>query len=453
VTIRVEGARPDADGYAIILASTDSASTLVEPSGGIIRFPDLAPGSHSVRLDGMASNCSVEGANPRLVDLNGGQLLTLLFLVRCPAPGTLLITTSSRGADLDPDGYTVNLEGPSVREQHIGVNDSLLIEIPDGHWSVRLGQVRENCVVESGVAPETAVASFDPLRVRLEGDLSVRVQFTAACLPKFSRIAFADFPSDVYVVPGIDGRAVNVTNHGLVDDWATDGAPALSRDRSRIAFVSNRGQPHDFFAEFTSDLFTVDADGSGVTQLTNTPGDEWIGQQAWSPDGSRIAFTYTDSLGTDVYVMETGGRAVVRLTEDGSIGCAPAWSPDGAWIAFCIAGGIYRMAPIVGSSRIEIVGQGAFPSWSPDGSKIAFMDPRANLAVIGIDGSGFVTLNPNDSDHTFFPSWSPDGSWIAFERIRHDESGNHWDVVMVPFLGNRFGEVVRITSGREPSWR
>lgn len=453
VTVSVEGSRPDVDGYAASLVDQDRPER-VDPAGGTVRFPDLRPGSHSIRLDDLAPNCFVVGANPRFVNLHPGQTFTVRFLVRCPGPGHLLITTVSQGVDLDLDGYTLILEASSVREEQIGANDSVLItsdEFQGTVLKVRLAQVADHCLVESRVLPGRAVVSFDPLEIRPLDDGTVGVHFAVACLEAGSKIAFQDdasFPTDIYIMPAPGGHPLNLTNHP-----ATDLHPALSPNRSRVIFASNRDGPD----EFSFDLYAADVDGAGLIRLTNTTGFELAGAQAWSPDGSRIVFAYSDGSGSDIYTMNADGSGMVRLTEDGAIGCAPAWSPDGAWIAFCKEGGIYRMAAATGSSMIKIVSEGFDPSWSPDGSRVAYSVgevwdfPLADLAVVGIDGTGFVQLHPNfgNNDIALSPNWSPDGSWIAFTRSRSVS----FDVVIVPFLGDHFGEVIQITPGLSPSWR
>ena len=68
VTVTVNGTRPDADGFAVVvvLESQDLPARPVEPAGGTVRFSELQTGSHFVRLEGLAANCSVTNvANPR----------------------------------------------------------------------------------------------------------------------------------------------------------------------------------------------------------------------------------------------------------------------------------------------------------------------------------------------------------------------------------------------------
>ena len=55
---------------------------------------------------------------------------------------------------------------------------------------------------------------------------------------------------------------------------------------------------------------------------------------AWSPDGTRIAFSSERDGNSDIYVMNPDGSNKVRLTEHAAIDTDPAWSPAGTRIAF-----------------------------------------------------------------------------------------------------------------------
>lgn len=456
VTVTVNGTRPDPDGYAVVIALASQVTpgpVPVEPAGGTVRFSELEPGSHSVRLENLAANCSVGGGSARLFTIASDRTSRVNFVVWCPGPGALLVRTVSEGVDLNPDGYALAIETTYVRDEHIGANDSLHIRAedvsPEPVWIVRLSQVPDNCLLQSEVTPRQAIVSSEPLKVRLVGDATVRVKFTARCFQRSSRIAFhSGREIRLVTVAGGGGGVVNLTNHPAEDIW-----PALSPDRSRIVFSSDRDNPAGQF-----ELYSMNVDGSGLVRLTNSLGSDWVGPQAWSPDGSRIVFSSTraDPAG-EIYIMNADGSGVVRLTDNShSDGCA-AWSPDGSSIAFCggdTPTGIYRMGTTPGSPIVRIASEGFDPNWSPDGSRIAYMTgvcwEGCDIAVIGVNRTGFVQLHPEGTnDNALQPSWSPDGSWIAFTRVRYPNS----DVAIVRFEGNAFGEIVRLIAGDAPSWR
>ncbi len=75
-----------------------------------------------------------------------------------------------------------------------------------------------------------------------------------------------------------------------------------------------------------SEIYTMKADGSNQTNLTNSTAYEF--SPDWSPDGSRIVFT-TD---TGIWVMNADGSNRIQLT-NGNDG-VPSWSPDGGKIVF-----------------------------------------------------------------------------------------------------------------------
>jgi TolB protein len=150
--------------------------------------------------------------------------------------------------------------------------------------------------------------------------------------------AFPSFAPDgkhiVYRTAGPDGdglRILNLADHTiskLTDDW--DNFPVWSPRGDTIAFVRRIG--NDF------EVFTVHPDGSAITQLTHTKGNE--AHLAWSPDGERLLFTssrmgfkdevlYTGSPQPygEIFVMRADGTSVEQLTDDQWEEGGPAWQP------------------------------------------------------------------------------------------------------------------------------
>lgn len=104
----------------------------------------------------------------------------------------------------------------------------------------------------------------------------------------------------------------------------------------KIVFVGNQSG--------TWQLYTINPDGSGITQITNLPATEWdLWLPAFSPDGRRILFSHdtpekpcqTDTVPpegcVDLYVINADGKGLVRLTNDG-LSWFGKWSPDGSRI-------------------------------------------------------------------------------------------------------------------------
>ncbi len=214
------------------------------------------------------------------------------------------------------------------------------------------------------------------------------------------------------------------------------------------------------------DIWTMNADGSGKTNLTpNTDStDEY--NPAFSPDGKRIVFASNrpDSTGTDIWVMNADGSNPVNLTT-GVSGAQelPAWSPDGKQIAYTdesVGGGDVFVMNTDGSAKTNLTPDNetqwdSQPNYSPDGMKIAFTrclpGSPCTIWTMNADGSGKaqLTQDPNDVDN-FAPSYSPDGKQVAYVYDTGPE-----DVAVAPATGGA-GSVITagFTQNRivHPGW-
>lgn len=54
----------------------------------------------------------------------------------------------------------------------------------------------------------------------------------------------------------------------------------------------------------------------------------------WSPSGEQIAYMANVDRNWDLYLVDSHGRNVRRLTESPAVDGLPVWSPDGEWLAF-----------------------------------------------------------------------------------------------------------------------
>ena len=190
---------------------------------------------------------------------------------------------------------------------------------------------------------------------------------------------------------------------------SANSSPAWSPDGTRIAFSSDRqgGSPT---------IHVMNADGSSVRRVVT--GQAGFNPQ-WSPDGTRIVF----DNGGDIFVVNADGTGVVKLTNSSQTAFQPAWSPDGRQIAFASQNDIWLMNPD-GTGLTNLTGNLSFPgaptetresapSWSPDGSRIVFASTLCTpgcegqrLFIVNRDGSGLQALNVDGSN----PAWHAAGS-------------------------------------------
>jgi Tol biopolymer transport system component len=247
----------------------------------------------------------------------------------------------------------------------------------------------------------------------------------------------------IYVVNPDGTGLTRITNNPGLGDFD----PAWSPDGTKIAFASFRDEPRNL-CDFTcnTEIYVVNADGSGQTRLTNTPSRDEA--PTWSPDGTKIAFQTGRNGQWEIYSMNADGSNPTRLTDNSAFmdeDYDPAWSPDGTRIAFSHTyrnGGeldLYLMNPD-GTGRVNLTPSFHYndccASWAPDGGKLVFQRD-ADDSVNFCECPDIWTMNANATNLTdlspsipgwasdFEPAWSPDGARIAFTSNRTDGLGGH----------------------------
>jgi TolB protein len=125
------------------------------------------------------------------------------------------------------------------------------------------------------------------------------------------------------------GRRKLPRNVPLAGAWSPDG--------QRIAFVPLAHSPAENRNPTKQGLWVMSADGSDVRRVAPKA---TSGEPAWSPDGRRIAFRIFDgrrfeSAGnSDLFVVNADGSGLRRLTRGAANVRWFAWSPDGRTVAF-----------------------------------------------------------------------------------------------------------------------
>jgi Tol biopolymer transport system component len=244
--------------------------------------------------------------------------------------------------------------------------------------------------------------------------------------------------SDLYLT-NVDGTSVV----NLTDVQGDDTLPAWSPDGSRLAYTCLR-QP-DGSISLPRRICVRNADGTGFVVLSNTAADDY--GPAWSRDGSLIAFT-TSSSGSQTMLglMNADGTGRVTLLPGAS---NPDLSPDNSTLLFQSGISLWTYNRLTQTSQQLTFGTiDSRPRYSPDGSKIVFeriSDSAFQIYVMNSDGTGQTRLSKNEGWDAA-PAWSPDGTKILFTGLRIGESALY---VMNVDASN----VTRVTAGSDGVWR
>jgi len=205
---------------------------------------------------------------------------------------------------------------------------------------------------------------------------------------------------------------INVDGGGkfrVTHNTTQDNEPSYSPDGKKIVYscYRNFGSCDDEGSD--SEIYTINSDGTGKTQLTHNKTDD-LGP-SYSPDGKRIVFSSdvrTRLHTSEIYTMNIHGKDRVRLTHNNTEDFYPDYSPNGRRIAFAgldpeTTNHIYTISA-QGGDKVTVT-KGYYASYSPDGKKLAYSrGSYRNSAIytsnVGGGGESKVTEGSN-------PSWGP----------------------------------------------
>jgi hypothetical protein len=186
----------------------DSGTPQAIAVNGTTSFTSVSPGSHDVTLAGLAANCTVSGSNPVTPTVTAGNASTASFSVSCTTTsGSIDVGTATSGVELDPDGYTAQLDAGTP--QAIAINGAIsFASVAPGSHDVTLAGLATNCTV-SGANPVSpavtagaaAPADFAVSCAATTGTLLVTAN-TAGILPDPSYTVAVDAGSPLPLLSG-----------------------------------------------------------------------------------------------------------------------------------------------------------------------------------------------------------------------------------------------------------
>ncbi|MFO7980795.1 MAG: Tol-Pal system beta propeller repeat protein TolB [Candidatus Aminicenantes bacterium] len=210
--------------------------------------------------------------------------------------------------------------------------------------------------------------------------------------------AYNNQKASLYLFNPFEGTRTMVTDHG------TSFGPDFSYDGKKLVYCSTED-------ESNSEIYVCDSNGKNIKRLTYNKAIDTA--PSWSPNNREIAFT-SDRLGSpQIYIMDAEGTNVRRRSFGGNYHDAPAWAPTGDRIVY-----VSRVAAVfdlyvlnLRTDRIVKLTEGyarnESPSWSPDGRHIVFSSNRVGsiqIYSIDYDGSHLKRLTSNGENK--LPNWS-----------------------------------------------
>jgi len=204
---------------------------------------------------------------------------------------------------------------------------------------------------------------------------------------------------EIFVMNEDGGNIQQLTKNDLIND---DG-PCWSPDGMKIAFSSD------------GVIYVMNADGTGLRQLSTPPTSYYDYSPAWAPDGTRISFMRAPmGPGANIFVIGADAKGIGTILISG--GVSSSWSPDGSKIVYRkqFEDNIWVADAGSGADLLQLTSTGSDydPCWSPDGSKIVYVSGE-QIWVMDANGNNKHSTGVSGGS----PNWSPDGAKIAYAVV------------------------------------
>jgi len=242
-----------------------------------------------------------------------------------------------------------------------------------------------------------------------------------------------------------------------VVEWVF-GEPGMAA--SRIAFSRT-------LEDQSQEIYLIDSDGENLRRLTSYG--TITMSPAWHPSGEKLAYiSYRDGAPSRIFELDLATRQE-RALEPGRDGqqITPAYHPNGREVAFALLGlnrtGIFSYDWERDCCLTHLQGgrwEDLSPTYSPDGRRMAFQSNRLGesipqVYVMDSGGGDAELISPyvyGGSGYYTSPDWSPIDNKVAF----HGKLGRYGRFqILVAEVETRGARVLQLTqegNNEDPSW-